>query len=355
MINSMSTSEDVVEILREGDEESRLAMAREIRRLTKTSASNRRYLSDAIDPLVSMLQSGCTFQSNEAVMLALLNLAVKDERNKIKIVEAGALQRLTNFLQSSNQTLQEYATATILTLTASPINKPIINSTGTVIPILIGILDNGSTQAKTDAVIALYNLSTIPENLHTILSLHPIPLLVNIIGTCKKLSKIVEKSTALIESLLPFDQARADLTNLEGGVLAVVEILEGGTLQGREHAVGALLTMCEIDRCKYRQVILNEGAIPGLLELTVQGTTKSRSKARKLLQLLRNSPYPQSEVDGDTLENIVCNIVSQIDGEEKAKKILADMVHVSMEQSLLHLQQRFLLRPSITAQIPTTE
>lgn len=251
--------------------------------------------------------------------------------------------------------MQEYATATILTLTASPINKPIINSTGTVIPIFIGILDNGSTQAKTDAVIALYNLSTIPENLHTILSLHPIPLLVNIIGTCKKLSKIVEKSTALIESLLPFDQARADLTNLEGGVLAVVEILEGGTLQGREHAVGALLTMCEIDRCKYRQVILNEGAIPGLLELTVQGTTKSRSKARKLLQLLRNSPYPQSEVDGDTLENIVCNIVSQIDGEEKAKKILADMVHVSMEQSLLHLQQRFLLRPSITAQIPTTE
>lgn len=69
-----------MEILREGDEESRLAMAREIRRLTKTSASNRRYLSDAIDPLVSMLQSGCTFQSNEAVMLALLNLAVKDER-----------------------------------------------------------------------------------------------------------------------------------------------------------------------------------------------------------------------------------------------------------------------------------
>jgi hypothetical protein len=33
--------------------------------------------------------------------------------------------------------------------------------------------------------------------------------------------------------------------------------------------VGALLTMCESDRSRYRDLILNEGAIPGLLELTV--------------------------------------------------------------------------------------
>jgi vacuolar protein 8 len=45
----------------------------------------------------------------------------------------------------------------------------------------------------------------------------------------------------------------------------------------------------------------------------------------------------------NTLENIVSNIASQIDGEDrggKAKKMLAEMVKVSMEQSLRHLQRR---------------
>jgi vacuolar protein 8 len=62
--------------------------------------------------------------------------------------------------------------------------------------------------------------------------------------------------------------------------------------------------------------------------------------------LLRDAPYPRSELQPDTLENIVCNIISQIDGDEqsgKAKKMLAEMVQVSMEQSLKQLQQRALV------------
>lgn len=193
---------------------------------------------------------------------------------------------------------------------------------------------------------ALSNLSTHPDNLSIILGTNPIPSIVDLLIFCKKSSKTAEKCTSLIESLVGFDEGRIALTSEEGGVLAVVEVLENGSLQAREHAVGALLTMCQTDRCKYREPILREGVIPGLLELTVQGTPKSQTKARTLLQLLRDSPYPRSELQPDTLENIVCNIISQIDGDEqsgKAKKMLAEMVQVSMEQSLRHLQQRALV------------
>ncbi|GAA0183706.1 ubiquitin-protein ligase [Lithospermum erythrorhizon] len=99
-------------------------------------------------------------------------------------------------------------------------------------------------------------------------------------------------------------------------------------------------------RSRFREPILSEGVIPGLLELTVQGTPKSQKKAHTLLRLLRDSPYPRSELEPDTLENIVCSIISQIDEEAqsgKAKQMLADMVQVSMEQSLRHLQQRALV------------
>lgn len=128
----------------------------------------------------------------------------------------------------------------------------------------------------------------------------------------------------------------------------MVEALENGSDQTREHAVGALLTMCESDRCTYREPILREGVIPGLLELTVQGTPQAQSKAKILLRLLRDPSYQSrsADVEPDTIENIVCNIISQIDSEDqpgKAKKMLAEMVQVSMEQSLRHLQQRALV------------
>lgn len=143
--------------------------------------------------------------------------------------------------------------------------------------------------------------------------------------------------------MLGFEEGRNAVTSEEGGVLTIVEVLEEGSLLSKEHAVGALLTMCESDRTKYREIILKEGVIPGLLQLTVHGTPKARGKARELLRLLRNSPYPRPELEADTLESIVSNIVSKIDGDDrmgKAKKILAEMVQVSMEQSLRHLQQR---------------
>ncbi|XVE72194.1 hypothetical protein DITRI_Ditri11bG0019400 [Diplodiscus trichospermus] len=334
-----------LQLIQTEDSDSKLLAAKEIRRLTKTSQRCRRLLADAVVPLVSMLRVDSPESHHESALLALLNLAVKDEKNKISIVEAGALEPVISFLQSENLNLQEYATAALLTLSASVDNKPIIGASGA-IPLLVDVLRHGSTQAKVDAVLALSNLSTHTDNLTIILETCPIRSIVSLLKTSKKSSKTAEKCCSLIESSVGFDEGRTALTAEEGGVLAVIEVLENGTLQAREHAVGALLTMCESDRCKYREPILREGVIPGLLELTVQGTPKSQTKAQTLLRLLRETPYPQSEFQPDTLENIVCNIISQIDGDEqpgKAKKMLAEMVQVSMERSLRHLQQRALV------------
>ncbi|KAL2896445.1 U-box domain-containing protein 4 [Bienertia sinuspersici] len=334
----------VLDFIQSNDPDLMIRAAQEIRRLTKTSQRCRRQLSPAVPQLVSMLRVD-SLASTEPALLALLNLAVKDEKNKISIVAAGALDPIITFLHSENTTLQEHATASLLTLSASSANKPTITASGA-IPILVDILDIGTPQAKVDAVMALYNLSTHSDNITLILEADPIPPIIDLLKTCKKSSKTAEKCTALLESLINFDEGRNALISEDGGVLAVVEVLESGSLQSREHAVGALLKMCEADRCKYRDPILKEGVIPGLLELTVQGTPKSQNKAQVLLRLLRDSPYPRSDFQPDTLENIVCNIISQMDGEEqsgKAKKMLAEMVQVSMEQSLRHLQQRALV------------
>ncbi|XP_042027865.1 U-box domain-containing protein 4-like [Salvia splendens] len=341
---SSSTVNHTLLLLHSDDLDARMEAAREIRRLTKTSQRYRRHFSVSIAPLVQMLRCQSA-DANVAALAALLNLAVKDDLNKVKIMEASALEPIIDFLQSEHVTLQEHAAAALITLSAYPINKPIISASGA-IPLLVDILVHGSSQAKFDAVLALYNLSTHPDTLNQILQTDPIPPLVNLLKSCKKSSKTVEKCTALIDSLMGFEEGRAALTSEEGGILAVVEVLESGSLQSREHAVGALLTMCQSNRAKYREPILREGVIPGLLELTVQGTPKSQPKAQMLLCLLRDTPYPRSELLPDTLENIMCNIISQIEGEDqlgKAKQMLAEMVQVSMEQSLRHLQKRALI------------
>ncbi|KAK8938657.1 hypothetical protein KSP39_PZI010889 [Platanthera zijinensis] len=336
--------ESIVKRVGSTEKETRVDAAREIRRLTKTSARHRRHLSGAIEPLVRMLRDEKP-ECNEVAILALLNLAVKDERNKIKIIDAGALDPLIFFLQSTNSNLQEYATAALLTLSATSVNKPIISSTNAIL-LLVKILNDGSPQSRIDSIMALYNLSTIPGNLETILGSQTIPSLITVLKSCKKSSRTAEKCCAILESLAVFDDGRIALISEEGGVLALVEVIEDGSLRGREYAVGALLTMCESDRNRYREIILKEGVIPGLLELTVHGTPKSQLKSKKLLHLLRKSPYQRSELEADALENIVCSIASRMDGEDcagNAKKMLAEMVQVSMEQSLRHLNQRALV------------
>ncbi|KAK4783036.1 hypothetical protein SAY86_007410 [Trapa natans] len=331
-------------LLQASDFESRIQAARDIRRLTKTSQRCRRQLSGAVGPLVSMLRVDSS-ELNEAALLALLNLAVKDETNKISIMDAGALGPIIGFLQSRSSELQECAAAALLTLSASTVNKPAISSSG-VVPLLVGILERGSHQAKNDSLMALYNLSTYAGNLSIILEAQPVPGIVALLKSYRKSSKAAEKCTALMESVVSFEEGRAALVSEEGGVFAIVDVLENGSPHSRECAVGTLLTMCQSDRRTYRIPILEEGVIPGLLELTVQGTPKSQAKARKLLILLRENPYPQLECQPDTIENIVCNIISHINGDDqsdKAKKMLTEMVQVSMEQSLRHLQQRALV------------
>eukprot|EP00250_Pteridium_aquilinum_P020042 c24680_g1_i2 orf=734-1888(+) len=364
-VRSKQSLQEVVWALVYGCGEAKRRAAYEIGMLTKSSAKRKAFLAAAgvIIPLVSMLSSP-SVEDQDASLQALLNLAVRNERNKLKIVKAGALPLLVELLQLDNANLRESAAAVILTLSASNANKPLIGSSGAT-SLLVDMLMYGSVQGRVDAVMALYNLSTYPDNLAPILAAGAISPLILLLKDCRKASKVAEKTMALLQSLMGFEEGRSAVANEEGGVLTLVEVLEEGSLQSREYAVSALLTMCQSSRCKYRQAILQEGVIPGLLELTVQGTAGARQKARSLLQLLRDPPQsPRSASASAMLESIVYDIASHVDESEsgtvKAKKMLTDMVQLSMEQSMRHLQQRAiaslpsnLSRPSHLTDMPT--
>ncbi|RDX64053.1 U-box domain-containing protein 3 [Mucuna pruriens] len=337
---------ELSEKLTNGNLGAKIEAAREIRKMVRKSSSSsktRAKLAAAgvIEPLVSMLSSS-NIDARQSSLLALLNLAVRNERNKVKIVIDGAMAPLVELLKMQNSGIRELATAAILTLSAAAPNKAIIVASGAA-PLLVQILKSGSVQGKVDAVTALHNLSTSIDNSTELLDASAVFPLINLLKECKKYSKFAEKATALLEILSNSEEGRTAITIADGGILTLVETVEDGSLVSTEHAVGTLLSLCLSCRDKYRELILKEGAIPGLLRLTVEGTAEAQDRARMLLDLLRDSP-PEKRLTSSVLEKIVYDIAERVDGADKAaetaKRLLEDMVQRSMEHSMKCIQHR---------------
>ncbi|KAI4343373.1 hypothetical protein L6164_010730 [Bauhinia variegata] len=71
-----------------------------------------------------------------------------------------------------------------------------------------------------------------------------------------------------------------------GLISALAGILDTGELLEQEQAASCLLILCKgNDKCS--QMVLQEGVIPALVSMSVNGTSRGREKAQKLLMLFR--------------------------------------------------------------------
>ncbi|GAB2275013.1 hypothetical protein Dimus_009781 [Dionaea muscipula] len=318
---------EITKKLIHGNLGSQIQAAREVRKLVRSSSSSasaaktrsRFVAAGALQPLISMLSSS-SLDAREFSLVALLNLAARNERNKVNIVESGAIPPLVELLKSQNSKLPELATAAVLSLSTASLNKAIIVASGAA-PLLVQILGSGTIQGKVDAVTALYYLSTGTENSSPIVDAGAVLPLISLLKECKKYSKFAEKTTALLEIILSnSEEGRIAISNSHDGILTLVETVEDGSLVSTEHAVGALLSLCRSCRSKYRDLILKEGAIPGLLRLTVEGTSVAQERARMLLDLLRGSSPEKRSASSSVLEEIVYDIASRVVAVDKTPK-----------------------------------
>ncbi|KAG1347895.1 putative U-box domain-containing protein 13 [Cocos nucifera] len=128
----------------------------------------------AIPPLVGMLDSpDIDFQIS--ALYALLILGIGNDLNKVAVVKAGAVHKMLSLIElGSSLLVSEAIIVNFLGLTALDSNKPIIGSSGA-IPFLVGAFKNpsatarggGSSQARHDALQALFNLSIAAANTPT--------------------------------------------------------------------------------------------------------------------------------------------------------------------------------------------
>ncbi|KAF5746895.1 hypothetical protein HS088_TW06G01071 [Tripterygium wilfordii] len=325
----------VMENLFNGDKESQIRAATELGRL---KSKQRQYLADrgVIVPLVSMLQSQ-DYEAIEAALFALLSLACGSERNKRRIVKSGVIPMLLQLLQSQNPLLIEHTLAAMLILSACSANKLVIASSGAV-QVLIETLggdyandsnmNNISIQAKLDAIATLHNLSTCHQIVPLIVSSGVVFPLLHLIQGNEKSSEMVEKAIMLLENVISLSENALQETASTGGAIrALVEAIEDGSPQCKEHSAEILLLICQICRETYRGLILREGVMPGLLQLSVDGTWKAKEIAQNLLLLLRDgSSYcsRSNQSKHELIEQVMQEIDAQGDGT--TLRLVEDMI-----------------------------
>ncbi|MED6212780.1 hypothetical protein PIB30_086812, partial [Stylosanthes scabra] len=248
-----------------------------------------------------------------------LSLAFGSERNKTRIIKCGALPVLLNHLHSQSQTVVQLTIAAMLTLSSCKANKVPIASSGAV-QHLAGFVNSGDIQLQLDVVATIHNLSTCKEIVPLIVASGIVLSLLELVHSSVKSSPLGEKAIGLLENIVSSSEsALCEAASVGGAIRILVETIEDGSCLGKEHAVGILLLICQSCREKYRGMILREGVMPGLLQLSIDGTRRAKNTARELLLLLRDcSDYSsrRRQMNHELIEQIMEEI--DADGENLA-------------------------------------
>lgn len=244
----------------------------ELRLLAKHNMDNRIVISNcgAISLLVDLLQSTDSMIQENSVT-ALLNLSINDN-NKAAIANAGAIEPLIHVLKTGSSEAKENSAATLFSLSVTEENKIRIGRSGAIRP-LVDLLGNGSPRGKKDAATALFNLSIFHENKDRIVQAGAVKHLVELMDPA---AGMVDKAVAVLANLATIPEGKAAIGD-EGGIPVLVEVIELGSVRGKENAAAALLHLCSYSH-RYLNKVLQEGAVPPLVALSQSGTPRAKEK-----------------------------------------------------------------------------
>lgn len=215
-------------------------------------------------------------------------------RNKEMMLAKGVIPLLEMMICNSDS--HGSATALYLNLSCHEDAKSIIGSSQAV-PFLVQILQRApEPQCKMDALHALYNLSSLASNIPNLLSAGIISGLQSLLAAPGDF-EWAEKSLAVLVNLASSQSGKDEMVAAPGLISALATILDTGEPIEQEQAVSCLYILCNCsENCS--KMVLQEGVIPALVSMSVNGTTRGKDKAHKLLMLFREQrqrDQPQSQ------------------------------------------------------------
>ncbi|XP_031122134.1 U-box domain-containing protein 45 isoform X1 [Ipomoea triloba] len=287
--NAIERYDDLLAILdQEVDLRKKCKVVEQIRHLVKDDEEVRMYMgaNGFIEALMLFLESAVQARNEmaqEIGAMALFNLGVDNNRNKETMLAAGVLPFLEKMIANSSSIAA--ATALYLNLSGHEEAKPIIG-TSEAVPFLIGVLQQETDpQCKLDALHALFNLSTLPTNIPHLMSAGIIDGLLAVM-THSDDHAWAEKCVAVLINLASSKPAKDEIISAPGLISRLSSILDLGEPPEQEQAAACLVLLCNGNE-KCSQMVLQEGVIPSLVSMSVNGTMRGKQKAQKLLMLFR--------------------------------------------------------------------
>ncbi|KAM1701893.1 U-box domain-containing protein 5-like [Malus sylvestris] len=240
------------------------------------------------EPLIKFLREAHDLDDVKAQRdgLELLMTLVSKSRNGIPYLREEAYNLLAYYLDSK---VTEEVLAILEVVSGHQYCGSKISESGALTSIL-KLLDSQNKDLQGQAVKILRNLSLSKDICSKIVSLECIPKLVSFLkddvlsGVC----------ISIFKNLSDTEEARISIAETHGCIASIAELLETGSSEDQEHAVDILVSLCS-QRDEYCQLVMHEGVIPSLVNLSNKGTERAKTSALEVRRLLRDFKYADEQ------------------------------------------------------------
>ncbi|XAR73858.1 Ubiquitin--protein ligase [Bertholletia excelsa] len=252
------------------------------------------------EPLIRFLRSAHDQHDLEAQRtgIQLLLALVSMDRSSILNLPEEAYSLLASFLDAGvteeararKNEVTEDALALLEVLSSNQCCTPKIAVSQAPYSIL-RILETQIRELLEPAIKILYNLSMSKEICSVIMPSEFIPSLVPLFEDMALASYCL----SILKNLCTHPDSRASIAETDGCIASIAKLLEIDSHEVQEHGVYVLLSLCS-QRLQYCQLVMDEGVIPALVSISINGSEKGKIFAAELLRLLRDIDYGDVQV-----------------------------------------------------------
>ncbi|KAF5798651.1 putative U box domain, armadillo-like helical, Zinc finger, RING/FYVE/PHD-type [Helianthus annuus] len=211
----------------------------------------------------------------------LLLLILVTKCRSIKYLSKDAYQLISEFLESE---VTEEALAIIEELSSHEKCRSEIASSGS-LTYIFKILDTQPREIQTRALKILFNLTSTRNVCNLIVSSELIPKLVTLSEDDDSVSVYC---IAILTKLCGNPDNKSIIAETKGCISLVAKVLESEGCKEQEQASEILLSLCS-QSIQYCRLVMDEGVIPSLVSISINGNDKGKAKALELLRLLRDA------------------------------------------------------------------
>ncbi|GJN21982.1 hypothetical protein PR202_gb09507 [Eleusine coracana subsp. coracana] len=226
---------------------------------------------------------------------------LSNSRTKVPSVNEEAFRLFTTFLDSE---LKVEALLVVHEFVQHSSRPKSCSFASVITPPLFKILSSEDTEVLEVSLKIICELSSDTDMKSYLISMGIISKLVPIFSE----GSFVECCLRILRNLCDMEEAAVLITRTDRCLGSVAEYLDTGSPKEREHAVAILLAICSrsVEDCL---LVMKEGVIPALVDLSVNGIDEVKNCSIKLLHILRDMRRSDQFSNSCSQEVAVANVI----------------------------------------------